>query len=311
MPYNAEAEWHRRERKRVMLRDKALDAIAYTLGLIVTAPVHPSPEIVNKYLQEYADVFYGNIKARDRCIEEYCPGIPSDENVVKIAIAAGQRYWKKYLKEVARPARQRRLLDIGAENQKLFFVRTSLRWIVVDGLTTADDMNELVQLSLTDYTGRVLFAQLLRPRYYHADWSTDLDLLEISRSELHKNYYSIRRYRSQIQRIIDHAEGILLYDRGLCDLLRAANLNVPDSLPKISVKDKFVERYHENPEIKLPTLAVCADYCAYPWHGYNHDAVANCRALIYCARKMEIKLESPASTSNTESPPDTTDETEK
>lgn len=289
MGENSDMEnWQQREHEKAERREKALNAIAYTIGLIIKkSPVRMSPSSLDKYLREYADVFYGNTETGEQCIKKY--PLPADNNVVQIAIDAGRQCFKKYLREIARPARQRLLMNAGIENQKSFFVKTSLRWIVIDGLTTGDVLDEFVQISLTDCVGRILFTQLIRPRYYHVNWPTDFDVFEITRSELLRNYFSIRRFRPQIQRIIDHAEGILLYDDKLCNLLDASNIIIPETLPIISLKEKFLE--FNQPVSPLKTsLSSCADYFSYPWQGYFHDSLANCRAMIYCAEKMGICL---------------------
>jgi len=155
------------------------------------------------------------------------------------------------------------------------------------GLNPKND--ELLQLSIIDGNGNVLFNEYIKPSH-RKSWRKAEEIHGIS-PEIVKDKLSITNYKAEINRIIEGSSLIVGYNHYKFDLmfLRKAGI-IPYSKRVVDVMENFSPIYGDrNPKYKDYThksLGVCAKYYKYPYYK-AHDSLEDAKATLYCFYKME------------------------
>lgn len=153
---------------------------------------------------------------------------------------------------------------------------------------------EILQLSIMDGAGDVLFDEYMRPRYAQ-EWPEAERVHHISPAMV-ADKETIDFYRQQIVEILENARIYVGYNV-LFDIkmLKYAGFSMAPfhrkNVQVIDVMRNFAPIYGDwNPKrnsYNWQKLETCAKYYAYDWGGEKaHGALADTRATLYCFKKM-------------------------
>ena len=158
--------------------------------------------------------------------------------------------------------------------------------IVIDTETTGVNptTDEILQVSIIDGSGRVLFNKYIKPSHTES-WPGAQRVNHISPQKVSK-CKTIDKYLPQIQKIIDGADYIVGYNIIYFDIPILSNAGIVFGEQKIV--DVFVDvRGYFKKWPKLVDVALCTGYVFTP-----HDALEDCKATLYIFNKyytFEVK----------------------
>lgn len=164
--------------------------------------------------------------------------------------------------------------------------------IVLDTETTGfvAGTDEILQLSIIDTDGTVLFNEYFRPTA-HTSWDDAEAVNHISPSMI-ADCPVVSERLAVIQSIIDTADSIIGYNTEFdISFLQAVGVMFPDGITYIDVMRDFAPIYGEWSESheawKWQKLTTCADYYGYEWGVVAHNAVGDCFATLHCFKAMQ------------------------
>lgn len=168
--------------------------------------------------------------------------------------------------------------------------------IVIDtettGLNPYDD--ELLQVSIIDGQGNTLFNSYIKPLYTD-NWNKAMAVNNIT-PETVATAQNILEVKQKISRIINSAHTIIgfnvYFDLGFLSNIGIKNENAAI----VDVMEDFAYIYGEWSEQygchEWQRLTKCAEYYGYDWGtDIAHDSLADCRATLYCYKKMKEQKE--------------------
>ena len=168
--------------------------------------------------------------------------------------------------------------------------------IVIDTETTGlnADTDELLQVSIIDSQGNTLFNSYIKPLFTE-NWDGAMAVNHIT-PEMVANAPNIIEVKQEINKIINSANVIVGYNTDF-DLSFLSAVGIENSKATvIDVMQDFADIYGEWSEYygcnKWQTLTKCAEYYGYDWGSETaHDSLADCRATLYCYKKMKEQKE--------------------
>ena len=164
--------------------------------------------------------------------------------------------------------------------------------IVYDCETTGlnSDTDEIVQLSIVDGNGKILFNELIKPSY-KKKWDSAERVHHIS-PDMVKEKKTFRHYKDQIKEIFDNAELIVAYnnsfDNGFIYECSKHDID-PYDKQNFDVMIEFAEifgdwnEYHQS--YKWQKLITCARYYDYEIEN-AHDSLYDVKATLHCFYKV-------------------------
>ena len=164
--------------------------------------------------------------------------------------------------------------------------------IIVDTETTGLDSvtDELLQVSIIDSQGNTLFNSYIKPLFTE-NWDGAMAVNHIT-PEMVANAPNIFEVKQEINRILNSANIIVGYNTNF-DLSFLSAVGIENSNAIIvDVMILFAEIYGEWSEIhndyKWQKLTKCAEYYCYDWSSETaHDSLADCKATLYCYKKIQ------------------------
>lgn len=170
--------------------------------------------------------------------------------------------------------------------------RNPRRIICLDVETTDKDTNvaEILQLSIIDYDGNVLFNKYIKPNHA-TKWPGAERVNHISPATVSTEHY-LDYYHDILDEIFEEAELIVAYNGDHYDIPVIARHGFPTILQKktYDVMLEFApiygawDSYHGS--YTWQKLNVCADYYGYSGEGDFHDSLEDVRATLYCYKQM-------------------------
>ena len=171
-------------------------------------------------------------------------------------------------------------------------MRNPRRIICLDVETTDKDPSsaEILQLSIIDYDGNVLFNHYIKPDHARL-WPGAERVNRISPFKvMHEHHLSY--YHDELQQIFNEAELIVAYNGDHYDIPIIARYGFLELRQKDSydVMLEFApifgawDDYHQS--YTWQKLATCAEYYNYSGDDDFHDSLEDVRATLYCYKKM-------------------------
>ena len=171
----------------------------------------------------------------------------------------------------------------------------SKKQIVIDTETTgfnAYDGDELLQVSIIDTDGNVLFDEYFKPQHL-TEWKEAEQVNGIS-PEMVAERPAISEKISEINAIIEKADTIIGYNTQFdIAFLKANGAIVPDDIETIDVMEDFAVIYGEwnsyRDGYKWQKLTTAADYYGYDWNKRAetaHNSLGDCFATLYVYKKL-------------------------
>lgn len=144
--------------------------------------------------------------------------------------------------------------------------------------------DEILQLSIMDGRGEVLFNEYIRPTA-HETWPEAQRIHGIT-PEMVADKPTIAEYLPRITEIIGNARLIVGYNMQFdLSFLRRAHIRVPKETNTFDVMFEFAEIYGEwndyFQDYRWQKLCVCADYFGYEGSAF-HDSLEDVRATLFC-----------------------------
>lgn len=167
--------------------------------------------------------------------------------------------------------------------------------VVLDVETTGLDSktDEILQLSMIDEKGRILFNEYLKPQY-HTSWEDAQRIHHITPDDV-KDCQPIQKFLPEINEIIRNADVIVGYNHEYFDIpfLKQAGVIIPDDKKTFDVMHKFSPVYGQWDEqkgrYKWQKVTTCAVYYGYEPDGSFHDSLEDVRATLHCYQAMHEK----------------------
>lgn len=160
----------------------------------------------------------------------------------------------------------------------------------VDTETTGlhPETDEILQLSIVDENGSVIFNEYFCPSY-HLAWDEAEKINHIT-PEMVVGKPTIKERLAEINSIFARCNTIIGYKTGFdLSFLKAAGVEIPNSVKVIDVQQMYMgivasvgkwDWEHNRP--KWRSLRECAEFCHYEWEGEAHDSLADARATMAC-----------------------------
>lgn len=165
--------------------------------------------------------------------------------------------------------------------------------ICLDTETTGLDRynDEILQLSIIDGEGTVLFNEYLKPSRC-TEWSKAERVHHIKPSDV-ENCKTLLEYKDRIQEILSTADIIVGYNLVGFDLPMLFNNGIESRVKygsitvdlMLSFAEVYGEYNHYRGEYKWQKLQTCASYYSYDATSW-HDALDDAKATLYCFYKM-------------------------
>ena len=171
-------------------------------------------------------------------------------------------------------------------------MNTKYKYIVLDTETTGVDtrLDEILQLSIIDQDGNVLFDEYFRP--IAKSWNESMRINHITPAMV-KNKKPITEYAKQIEEILEQALLIVGYNIEFdLAMLKREKISVPNT-KRFDVMRKFApifgdyNEYHG--DYTWQKLATAARYYKYDWSSHSsdaHNALADCYATQHVYLSM-------------------------
>ena len=168
------------------------------------------------------------------------------------------------------------------------------RIYVIDTETTglSPDEDEILQLSIVDESGCMVYNSLLRPER-HTSWEKAEEINHIT-PEMVANAPTFKEMLPMINVIFSYCGTVIGYNTGF-DLafLQKAGVEFRKDIKVIDVQAMFMpiagEWDWEHNRYKWQSLVKCAAYCGYKWHGNAHDSLADALATLHCYNSLVTK----------------------
>lgn len=166
--------------------------------------------------------------------------------------------------------------------------------ITLDTETTGlspDNGAEILQLSIINQDGDVLFNEYFKPLFAQS-WAQAMAVNHIT-PEMVADKPCIYDKLPEIIAILQGTGCVIGYNTYFdLSMLAAVGAKRPKETPVVDVMEDFAPIYGEYNEkygtYKWQKLTVCASYYGYDWgEDTAHDSLADCRATLYCYRKMQ------------------------
>lgn len=168
------------------------------------------------------------------------------------------------------------------------------QFITLDTETTGlspQDGAEILQLSIINQDGKVLFNEYFKPIFAKA-WDQAMAVNGIT-PEMVSDKPCIYERLPEIIAILQGADRVIGYNTQFdLSMLAAVGASLPKDTPVVDVMLDFAPIYGEYNEehgsYRWQKLTVCADYYNYDWGSDTaHDSLADCRATLFCYQKMQ------------------------
>ena len=179
----------------------------------------------------------------------------------------------------------------GQFSEKFGVLAKEGKTIILDTETTGlESGDEILQLAIVDGEGKTLFNEYFRPE--HTQTWPEAEAVNGIRPADVVDKPPLSVHRKQIQRIIDDTDIIVIYNAEFdLGMLRRQGIRIPREAVIVDMMILFAEIYGEWNDYygnyKWQKLTKCADYYSYDWGTDEaHDALADCRATLYCMHKM-------------------------
>lgn len=168
--------------------------------------------------------------------------------------------------------------------------------IVLDVETTGLNIqqDEILQLSIIDTDGKVLFNEYMMPEHVRS-WDEAAAVHGITYDFLmEKNAKTFSYYKELIQKIINAADVIVGYNIFFdISFLENQGIVFDEKTGYYDVMKVFAKIYGERSEkhghYKWQPLSVCARYYGYQFHA--HDALEDIKATLHCYRCIQKQEE--------------------
>lgn len=168
------------------------------------------------------------------------------------------------------------------------------KYIIIDTETTGFhpyDGDELLQVSIIDTDGNVLFDEYFKPQH-RTEWKEAEQVNGIS-PEMVADRPAISEKISEINAIIENSDTIIGYNTQFdIGFLKANGAIVPDDLETVDVMEDFAKIYGEwnsaRGSYKWQKLTIAADYYGYDWseHKEAHNSLGDCYATLFVYDKI-------------------------
>ena len=169
------------------------------------------------------------------------------------------------------------------------------KYIIIDTETTGFhpyDGDELLQVSIIDTDGNVLFDEYFKPQH-RTEWKEAEQVNGIS-PEMVADRPAISEKISEINAIIENSDTIIGYNTQFdISFLKANGAIVPDDIDTIDVMEDFAEIYGERNSFrdgyKWQKLTTAADYYGYDWSQRAetaHNSLGDCYATLFVYNKI-------------------------
>ena len=165
--------------------------------------------------------------------------------------------------------------------------------IIIDTETTGlyPEKNELLQVSIIDYSGETLFDSYFKP--CAASWKEAERVNHIT-PETVKNAPGISEKIAEINEILSQADVIIGYNTNFdIDFLRSNGAILSASVEIVDVMEIFAEIYGDYNEYfgndKWQQLTTAANYYDYDWNSRPegaHNSLADCYATLFVFKKI-------------------------
>ena len=168
----------------------------------------------------------------------------------------------------------------------------------VDTETTGlhPDTDEILQLSIVDENGGVIFNEYFCPSF-HLAWDEAEKINHIT-PEMVVGKPTIKERLAEINSIFARCNTIIGYKTGFdLSFLKAAGVEITNSVKVIDVQQMYMgivassgewDWEHNCP--KWRSLKECAESCRYEWQGEAHDSLADARATMECYIRLYRRL---------------------
>lgn len=155
--------------------------------------------------------------------------------------------------------------------------------IILDLETTGiREDDEIIQLSIIDLKGNVLFDEYIKPSKVE-EWEDAYKIHKISKDML-EDKHKIEYYRKDIQKILDNVEYMIGYGISFdYKLLKRQGFNV-DRIKKIDISEYFKYLYRKilkDPKAKRPKLIECSNFYGFKENDF-HNSLIDCYATLTC-----------------------------
>lgn len=170
--------------------------------------------------------------------------------------------------------------DVPKEKVLIYDVETT-------GLSYEDD--EILQLSIINGTGKVLFNEYFKPSHWTL-WEQAEAIHHIS-PEMVQDKPPIAEYRNILNNIFQSADLLVGYNNiGFDDaFIENADISLPEDALQYDVMLEFAPIYGEWSEhhqsYKWQKLVTCADYYGFDWDSieeHAHNSLGDCYATLHC-----------------------------
>lgn len=169
------------------------------------------------------------------------------------------------------------------------------KYIIIDTETTGFhpyDGDELLQVSIIDTDGNVLFDEYFKPQH-RTEWKEAEQVNGIS-PEMVADRPAISEKISEINAIIENSDTIIGYNTQFdIGFLKANGAIVPDDLETVDVMEDFAKIYGEwnsaRGSYKWQKLTRAAEYYGYDWSQRAetaHNSLGDCYATLYVYKKL-------------------------
>lgn len=167
--------------------------------------------------------------------------------------------------------------------------------IILDTETTGlnQSCDEILQLSIIDDNSTILFNEYFKPKSKE-NWTDAERIHKISPSDV-KDCKEIDSYRHDLQSIFNEADTIIGYNINFdLGFIKNAGFKINKDANIIDVMEVFSPIYGEwNDYFQSYTwqkLTVCADYYGYKWEEAAHNALADCKATLFCYQMLKYNI---------------------
>lgn len=190
----------------------------------------------------------------------------------------------------------KRIFDFPSFHQRLDQSKVLCFDVETTGLDSSVD--EILQLSIIDGSGKVLFNEHIKPTHM-TEWTDAQKIHGISPEDVaHKE--TIEKHLPQINRLMQNAELLVGYNHEWFDIpfLKNVGVQIPDDMKSFDVMHQFSPVYGEwdsnREDFKWQKLSTCAAYYDFKGNGSFHDSLEDVKATLHCYHAMTNTFPDPA-----------------